>query len=234
MMDLDATPTPPVVLHLGGVSTKQARGIDLDRSLKKRKVYFLADTIAKTTVSPPADLPSASVRHGDHPQAKQHFHVQAPTSTRRVALPTPSKTNSCSFRYALPPPGSLGLLTSMEHHCIPPKLYRDPHYSRAMDAPEGLREYAGLVYYLKGGDGLAVLEPWDCESGQTLRCYGFLDLRSISGWEFAGCPPSVRTAKIWLHSSASKLLAKENAPKKATQASNHIPHQKTPDPERGS
>ncbi|GJE86113.1 DNA polymerase zeta catalytic subunit [Phanerochaete sordida] len=102
-----------------------------------------------------------------------------------------------TYEYHLPPPTTSALLESLEAHDIPAKVYKDPFYSNEDDAPEHTREYAGLLYDLKGGTGIGVLQEW--EGHETFNSgLGKLDTTGIYGWEYAGVPPSVKQTRLWL------------------------------------
>lgn len=121
--------------------------------------------------------------------------------------------NRNGYVYAHPPPSTSQLLASVDDYEIPSKVYRSPYYSKESDAPEKAKEYGGLQYRLKGGDGMAILEPWvnDCGSPEeignpandTSRAQ-ILDRTGVGGWEYASIPPSVKKAKKWLLSHPEK------------------------------
>ncbi|KDQ63750.1 hypothetical protein JAAARDRAFT_53942 [Jaapia argillacea MUCL 33604] len=114
---------------------------------------------------------------------------------------------SNSFAYAVPPPSKSELVSTVDDFGVPSKVYRDPYYSRESDAPDKPREYAGLVYHLKGGSGMAVLEEWETNAPAFPECGGTAT-GAVCGWEYAGSPPSVREVERWL-----KLEA-ENCPRR--------------------
>ncbi|KAH9178730.1 hypothetical protein EDB89DRAFT_2111621 [Lactarius sanguifluus] len=107
-----------------------------------------------------------------------------------------------AFIYNITPPLASELLSSLESHGLPSKLYQDPYYSKAEDVPERPWEFAGLVYRLKKGDGLGVLEEWESASTQESSKKTFaedwnvfedrFDRTGVGGWEYASSPPSVR------------------------------------------
>lgn len=109
-----------------------------------------------------------------------------------------------SYVYTLKPPTSLELTASTDQYDIPSKIYQVPYYSLESDAPERPREYAGLVYELKGGTGMANLQEWASVGGEDglevdLK-KGHLD---IYGWEYAGLPPGLREVRKWLEKNKS-------------------------------
>jgi DNA polymerase zeta len=107
--------------------------------------------------------------------------------------------NINGYLYSPPPPSTSDLLASLDDLNIPSKIYRSPYYSKESDAPERSREYAGLLYHLKGGEGLANLDDWDdgLQKGkaESLRA---VNPAGVGGWEYASSPPSVKTVKTWL------------------------------------
>ena len=136
-----------------------------------------------------------------------------------------------AFVYNIAPPLASELLSSLEFRGLPSKLYQDPYYSKAEDVPERPWEFAGLVYRLKKGDGLSVLEEWELTSPQeslTERTPAEdwnvfedrFDRTGVGGWEYASSPPSVREVRKWLASTARAQLSKK--PKSRSQASRGI------------
>jgi hypothetical protein len=124
-----------------------------------------------------------------------------------VLLSVTPGLNSRAFTYASAPPSTTELLAGTDYYGIPSKIYRSPHYSKEIDASEKPREYAGLLYYLQGGNGLAVLEDWD--HGSSNHKVNVADVRvdcTHAGWEFASSPPSVREAKKWLNSNPKGVI----------------------------
>jgi DNA polymerase zeta len=116
------------------------------------------------------------------------------------AVHTIKMINVNRYEYAMTPPSTLNLLGSLDDYDIPSKIYRPPHYSLTSDVPERPREYAGLLFHLKGGEGITHLDTWDDsvpESAQSGRVLPLLSV-GIGGWEYAGSPPSVKEVKRWL------------------------------------
>ncbi|KAI0732391.1 hypothetical protein C8Q72DRAFT_874307 [Fomitopsis betulina] len=136
-------------------------------------------------------------------------------------LTAPSYPTIKGYRYALPPPTTPALLASVAEYGIPNKIYPSPHYSKASDAPERPREYAGLVFHLKGGMGLDTLEEW---AGSTLDNIGYvgkgkrrLDPTGVTGWEYASAPPSAREVRRWLQSPHGRKPVVPGRPKRPSQ-----------------
>ncbi|KAL4069612.1 hypothetical protein V8B97DRAFT_2024397 [Scleroderma yunnanense] len=110
--------------------------------------------------------------------------------------PTPQRN---SFVYVSPPPTISELLNTIEDHGLPRKMYRDPFYSKAEDVPYRPREYAGLVYHLKGDvSELGTLEEWQSKVFVPLATGDKSPLICPWGWEYLSCPPSRRQIKMWL------------------------------------
>ncbi|OCH96164.1 hypothetical protein OBBRIDRAFT_816122 [Obba rivulosa] len=132
-------------------------------------------------------------------------------STQSV-LSASCRPNANGYLYKLPPPSATELLGSIESYGLPSKIYQAPYYSKENDAPEHSREYAGLVFHLKGGNGLATLDEWKTGSDDfnvPLNAYSFgsggqLDRSSVYGWEYAGLPPSARQMRLWLNDHPSE------------------------------
>jgi DNA polymerase zeta len=136
-----------------------------------------------------------------------------------------------AFVYNIAPPLASELILSLESRGLPSKLYQDPYYSKAEDVPERPWEFAGLVYRLKKGDGLSVLEEWEPTSAQESLTTGTpvedrnvfeerFDRIGVGGWEYASSPPSVREVRKWLTSAARAQLVEK--PKSRSQASTGV------------
>ena len=128
---------------------------------------------------------------------------------------------SKGYRYALPPPTTAALLASVDEYGIPSKVYRSPYYSKAGDAPERPREYAGLVFHLKGGAGLDTLEEWAGSTPDDIGHVGKgkrrLDPTGVTGWEYASAPPSAREVRRWLQSPVGRKTVGPERPKRPSQ-----------------
>jgi len=133
-----------------------------------------------------------------------------------------------AYVYAIAPPPASELLSSLESYGLPSRVYQDPHYSKAEDVPERPWEFAGLVYRLKKGDGLSVLEDWGSSSTtEPLEKRASTEDRNIfedrfdrtgvGGWEYASTPPSVREVRGWLTSMTRAQLCEK--PQARSQAS---------------
>lgn len=107
------------------------------------------------------------------------------------------------YVYANKPPTIADLQDTIADYDIPSKIYLNPYYSNEDDAPERPREYAGLVFDLKGGSGLDLLSDWVDDSDHQHLSHDSdeiwsLDTAYSGGWEYASCPPSYRQVVQWL------------------------------------
>ncbi|KAG5647998.1 hypothetical protein DXG03_007032 [Asterophora parasitica] len=126
------------------------------------------------------------------------------------AVHTMKTINMNRYAYAMPPPTAFDLLISTGDYTIPTKVYRPPYYSSILDAPDRPKEYGGLTFHLKGGEGVTTLDPWDAtdsarERFQLGRVPPLLS-RGIGGWEYANSPPSVKEVKRWLSQDSFPAL----------------------------
>jgi DNA polymerase zeta len=129
-------------------------------------------------------------------------------SFSRYIPPTSSQTTA--FVFAVPPPSSSELLRTIETYGVPRRVYRDPYYSKRADVPEHPREYAGLLYHLKG-EGLDTLDQWKSHESQlhTGRNARRLKGTYLSwGWEYAAVPPSKTRVKQWLKENPVQLTTR--------------------------
>ena len=125
-----------------------------------------------------------------------------------------------TYIYGPPPPTAAELSASTDQYGIPSKIYRDPYYSKECDAPEKPREYAGLVFHLKSGEGISNLEEWKTDdSALSLRGAPAraLDRTGVGGWEYASTPPSVRQVRKWLKEQKGRLHARSDRKKDSSQ-----------------
>lgn len=95
-------------------------------------------------------------------------------------------------------------MTTADDHGIPDKVYQEVYYSKEADAPDHAREYAGILFRIRGGTSLSALEEWDEEGkipGLLKGKKGPLGLPrvlGIEGWEYNRYPPSRREIRSWL------------------------------------
>jgi hypothetical protein len=114
------------------------------------------------------------------------------------------KTGSSNqYIYSLQPPSAKDLTVELKTLQLPSKIYQAPYYSKDEDIPELPKEYAGLIYRLKGGQGIATLEEWSTSvyehGSQHSKSILPLEASGVGGWEFASHPPSVREIRNSLH-----------------------------------
>lgn len=94
-------------------------------------------------------------------------------------------------------------MSTTEDHEIPNKVYQEVYYSKEADAPDHAKEYAGILFRIRGGTGLSTLEEWSGEDKTPIpgRKNGPLRLPrivEICGWEYNRSPPSRRGVRSWL------------------------------------
>lgn len=125
-------------------------------------------------------------------------------------------TNLNQYVFSLPPPSFESLSMDLKAMGLPSKIYQAPFYSRDEDISEQPKEYAGLLYRIKGGQGIATLEEWrtDEHSSETYHPCSTVQLESsgVGGWEYAHHPPSVKEVRRSLQASNGKLLNTKNLP----------------------
>ncbi len=178
-------------------------------------------------LSPPSTAESDPAVVSSSSSANAAFaHSSSNKSIYQSKGPTPQSgpglySGRNCYVYACTPPTAIELVESTEQVGIPSKIYRDPYYSEKNDAPERPREYAGLVFHLKGGDGIANLEEWkEGESAPSVvtghRAREF-DATNVWGWEYASSPPSAKQARKWLKEQASQLNARSTRTKNSSQ-----------------
>jgi len=173
------------------------------------------------------DTPDLTRRRGLFPRTPARSEIVFSTLDPRVFSTQAKKEIKNAFFYAVPPPPASELLSTLEYHGLPSKFYQDPHYSKAEDVPERPWEFAGLVYRLKKGDGLSVLEEWEPSTTELPEKntipedrYVFedrFDKTGVGGWEYASAPPSTREVRRWLRSTTrAQLHAKPQAQSQAS------------------
>ncbi|KAG2154856.1 hypothetical protein DEU56DRAFT_770809 [Suillus clintonianus] len=150
---------------------------------------------------------------------RRHNSVQRNESSLQLTLPRasfsshvpPTSSPTTAFTFVVPPPSSSELFRTIETYGVPRRVYRDPYYSKRADAPEHPREYAGLLYHLKGGEGLDTLDHWKSHGSQfhTGRAVRPVKGTYMSwGWEYAALPPSKTRVIKWLKENPARLTAK--------------------------
>lgn len=108
--------------------------------------------------------------------------------------------NTNQYVYSVQPPTPLELDRGLQNLGLPTRIYRAPFYSKDIDIPENTKEFAGLTYRLKGGEGIATLDEWSIKpsstSDQTLHQKSHLNPTGIGGWEYASHPPSIKQVRL--------------------------------------
>lgn len=129
------------------------------------------------------------------------------------AFNTCKATNLNRYAYSVPPPSLLDLKESLQMFGLASKIYQAPYYSNNSDIPEIPKEFAGLVYRLKGGQGIATLDEWSTDKGNdggnSPDALQRLNATGIGGWEYASHPPSVKEVRLSLNCGAKENRAKE-------------------------
>jgi DNA polymerase zeta len=72
-----------------------------------------------------------------------------------------------------------------------------------------------LLFHIQGGNGLSSLRHWDDDSSaytnrNEKKLYSELVATGITGWEYAGYPPSLRETKRWLKQDANIVEKRKN------------------------
>ncbi|TFY79148.1 hypothetical protein EWM64_g4861 [Hericium alpestre] len=202
---VDQIPNEPLDVENGLASVLES---DKSRPLKKRRLHFHDSPSA-----PSSPAPLSVDRVATHAQIRRvlssQWHRKAPTIAKQ--------TSGNVYRYAPAPPAASLLASTVDDHGIPSKIYRDPFYSKACDVPERPREYAGLMYRLKGGDSFEYLDEWvdtsakEGSPGEMAKDHSppttFVRI-GVGGWEYAGSPPTVRQTRAWLRSEGGRVVQK--------------------------
>jgi DNA polymerase zeta len=116
------------------------------------------------------------------------------------AFDTCKATNLNRYVYSVLPPSLLDLQECLQRFSLASKIYQAPYYSNDSDISEIPKEFAGLIYRLKGGQGIATLEEWSTNGGvNSLDVSHHLHADGIGGWEYAGLPPSVKEVRLGLN-----------------------------------
>ncbi|KZT65126.1 hypothetical protein DAEQUDRAFT_677323 [Daedalea quercina L-15889] len=224
--DWDATEDGPPPEDQLGYDPEDNRGFDKDvigGPMKRTHTQASDDSVDATprpskrrrTAMPPNKTWGSS--YGSVPSSG--LTSSGKSSAHTITLSSNSAIKG--YRYALPPPSTTTLLSSVDEYGIPSKIYTSPYYSRASDAPERPREYAGLVFNLKGGTGLSTLEEWTSSTPDSIGHGGTgkrrLDPTGVTGWEYASTPPSVKEVRRWLRSPQGCKRSVQARPKQSSQ-----------------
>ncbi|KAI0365248.1 hypothetical protein BV20DRAFT_1039013 [Pilatotrama ljubarskyi] len=175
---------------------------------------------------PPHEYPAPAANSNSSSSNVVTSSVSSNKSVSQTRTLTPPVALASLYRgrnvyvYASAPPSAAELVETIEQYGIPSKIYRDPYYSKESDAPERPREYAGLVFHLKGGEGVATLEEWKSDES-TPSIIGHppqpLARAGVGGWEYASTPPSVKQVRKWLKDDAARPDAKTGRTKDSSQ-----------------
>ena len=138
------------------------------------------------------------------------------------AFDTCKATNTNRYIYSASPPSMSDLKESFESFGLPSKTYQAPFYSKDTDIPEMAKEYGGLTYRLKGGQGIASLTEWASNDklGQSSTSNLEFDTTGIGGWEYASHPPSVLEVRRSVATIDAQSKERKTKSKLQSQASN--------------
>src|SRR5882762_1857012 len=206
--------TESVGTHFGGHdSTSMVSGAEhnplqnIETRTDGRSIH-LSNTSDKSSSDPPLMVTPKSTTS------------MVPTAVHLTSsFPVIIRANSNAYIYTLPPPSLSKLIGSLDEHAIPNKIYRDAYYSNENDAPDKPREHAGLLYHLKGGEGLSSLQEWSGEyhtglSDAKARTKGKVTARDgymvTGGWEYASCPPSCKEVLKWLTADVGQCSLRQS------------------------
>ena len=104
-----------------------------------------------------------------------------------------------SFAYRHAPPTKETLQGTTDLFDIPDKIYQAPYYSLDDDVPTRAREYAGIIFALKGGTGVNNLEEWvSTTHEEVLEITHSPGYEDVCGWEYAALPPSLKEVRKWI------------------------------------
>ena len=191
------------------------------RSMKKRRT----DRPLNVTFAP--SPPSSPLRI----QFAHVTQIQRDTTDigSRLTQYASTPANHGLYEYAQKPPLVQELVSTADGHGIPNKVYQEVYYSKEADAPDHTKEYAGILFRIRGGTGLSALDEWSGKDSAPIS--GLLKLKKgpsrlpriigIGGWEYSRCPPSRREIRSWLTKNPTPT---EMGKKKAMWAS-QVSHQ---------
>ncbi|RDB28579.1 DNA polymerase zeta catalytic subunit [Hypsizygus marmoreus] len=189
------------------------------RPLKRRRVAFSSHD---------DDLPPEKTFFSS-PSPSADFAPRSQTTVMKLlretyAFRTVKNLNLNRYAYFRPPPQTSQLTGSLNEHGISNKYYQPPFYSLPVDVPQRPREYGGLLYHLKGGEGITDLDPWNpMHHSDQSEVMSPLDPSGLGGWEYASSPPSYKEMRRWLASDAGKLPSQALGPKMKSQIKGPTP-----------
>ncbi|KAF9056176.1 hypothetical protein BJ165DRAFT_1522121 [Panaeolus papilionaceus] len=152
----------------------------------------------------------------DDTDASDTYHLVTKTRPIRSILPSTAyqlcrASNDNRYEYHVRPPTRSDLRDSLPLFNLPQRVYQQAFYSRDVDIPDRTKEYAGLTYRLKGGQGIAHLEEWTSSPiSDPSMCIAStaLDPSGVGGWEYAHCPPSRKQVQQFRDKEFSKSRSK--------------------------
>ncbi|KAG6911957.1 hypothetical protein DXG01_000205 [Tephrocybe rancida] len=165
---------------------------DTDTSFQQRKLDFAP----LDQEFPPPDNYFSSPAPPSGANEKEPTNATIKLFKELYSVHTLRTVNLNSYEYAVAPPSTPTLLRTLDEHGLHNRLYQPPHYSSSPDIPERPKEYAGLLFHLKGGNGITHLEAWnavdDAHEVSQLASQG------IGGWEYSSLPPCAKDIRRWL------------------------------------
>ncbi|TFY71796.1 hypothetical protein EVG20_g1209 [Dentipellis fragilis] len=186
---------------------RQAGQQETTRSNKRRRIG--TDLVVRFAVASADDSNTAQLTQ---------VRRTASTQWHRLASSLARKPAGNAFFYKFPPPLPGNLSSTLETHGLPPAIYQDPYYSKVADAPAYLREYAGLVYDLRGHKDSDFLDDWEhnfgAEDGFAIDRFSFRVCESagVGGWEYSVPPPPKRQMYKWLSCEQLSFRSHSNHP----------------------
>lgn len=179
------------------VPTLKAAENGQSRPVKKRRTNGLLNVIFAP--SPPS--PPRRIRFAEVTRVKRDTTDLRSRLTNYTCTPADHEL----YEYAQKPPSVQELMSTTNGHGIPDKVYQEVYYSKETDASDHTKEYAGILFRVRGGIGLSVLDEWEGEdetsmSGLLKRKKGQFQLPrivGIDGWEYNQYPPSHREVRGW-------------------------------------
>ena len=160
------------------------------------------DRSLNVTFAPSPPSPPRRVRFAEVTQIRRETTYVCSGLTNYTRAPTDRE----QYEYGQKPPSVQELVSTMDDRGIPNKVYQEVYYSKEADAPEQAKEYAGILFRIRGGTGISALDEWDGEDKTSIS--GLLQrkkspvqlpkIAGIEGWEYNQYPPSGREIRSWL------------------------------------
>ena len=166
--------------------------------MKRRR----ADRSLNVTFAPSPPSSPRRVRFAEVTQIRRDTTDVCSVLTNRARAPA----NREQYEYGQKPPSAQKLASTIDDHGIPNKVYQEVYYSKEADVPDQAKEYAGILFRIRGGTGISALEEWGGEDkisipGLLQRKKGPFRLPKIvgiEGWEYNQSPPPGREIRSWL------------------------------------